>query len=137
MDKVAIQRELKREFGVAVFVEDREYKIRPLKWYLKKPLLGLRKYFYIEEACDCDDFCTILKYEWLRRHLKDAERGQSKFGTMSYPALPVFKAKIEMMDGGYHWALAVVHETGVDLIERTGESIKFTHGWRAVVKIEG
>ena len=112
--------------GVAVIAEDREYVLKPAKWFIKMPLLGLRKYFYVEDGCDCDDFNTILKYEWLRRHLKDVEKGASTHGNSHHPGLPVFQVKMEMDGGAYwHWCMLALSESGVHLIERTGDSIRY------------
>ena len=108
-----------------VHVEDRVYLMRPLKWYTHEPWYGLRSSYYIEDACDCDDRCTILQYRWLRKHLKDAEAGQSTHGNMSYPALPVFRAKLKLHgEATPHWVMLVLHTNGIAFVERTEGRIR-------------
>ena len=120
----AVEALLLSETNKKVRAEDHAYELKPISWYTKKPWLGLRKYFYVTAACDCEDFCTIFKYELLRRHLKRAEGGADQGGT-SYPALPVFQAKIQLVSGDNHWVLCIVADDGVYFIERTEDSIRF------------
>jgi hypothetical protein len=110
--------------GVSSCAEDRSYELKPIEWYFKKPWYGLRKYFYVKEACDCDDFCTIFKYELLRRYLKTVESSASRAGG-SYPALPVFQAKVQLTSGVNHFCLFVIADDGTYFIERTGDSIRY------------
>ena len=106
------------QLGQKVRTEDRPYVIRPLSWYTKSPLFGWKIYPYIKEKCDCDDRCTILKFEWLKRHLK----------TKSNTALPVFMVKAKMnnisKDNKNHWFMAVVVDEGSPTI-RFVERIKY------------
>ena len=98
------------QLGQKVRAEDRPYVIRPLKWYTKSPLFGWKCYPYIKEKCDCDDRCTILKFEWLKRHLR----------TRSEEALPVFMVKAQMNniagDNKNHWFMAVVVDEGLPTV---------------------
>ena len=98
------------------FPEDRPYVILPLDWYLKEPWLGFKAYPYITAKCDCDDRCTIIKFEWLKRHLR----------TKSKEALPVFmvKAVVRMhSEDVMHWFMAVVTEGGIHYVERLSDRI--------------
>ena len=106
------------QLGQKVRAEDYSYVIRPISWYWKEPFLGLKRYPYIKEKCDCDNRCTILKKEWLDRHLK----------TKSAEALPVFMVKARMNnitgDNKNHWFMAVVVDEGVGLNIRFLERVE-------------
>ena len=108
-----------------VRTEDRSYEIKPIKWYLKTPWFGMKPFYYTGEAVDCDDFNTILKYEWLKRHIKKACAGPQSGG--SWPALPVFQAKIQLVNGNNHWVMCVVAKEGVYLVERTEDTVRLVN----------
>ncbi len=99
--------------GLVVETADRDYELKPLKWYLKTPFWGLKRFPYISEAADCDDRCTILKYEWLVKHLRKIRNLKTA------PALPVFYTTVELESGEYHAIMMVVCKEGVKFIERT------------------
>jgi hypothetical protein len=128
LTKEQVEEIILNQLFIRITAEDKVYILNTNKWYLNDPILGLRKYYYIEDACDCDDFCRILEYEWLRKHLKDAEGGWSDRGNSAYPALPMGKLKIETIDNDLHWINFVIADVNskpeIIYYERSGNSTR-------------
>ena len=135
LKKKAIEQRILKATGIKVSVEDNAYALLPLGWYFKKPWLGLKRLDYLGEAFDCDDFCDVFKVELVKRHLKKA--GNYMEGE-AYPALPVFKAKVALSGQKVpHWVMLVIHDDGVEFIERTKDSIELVVGIRKIYKVVG
>ena len=135
---------LKTEMKMDVETEDRIYEIKPLAWYLDNPWYGRKRYPYITDAQDCDDMCTIAKFEWLKKHYKKIggrigrtnAYGQSRGGGGgAQPALPMFQAKVELNNGTYHWIMVVVTTQGIKYIERNETSMVIALNIKRFVRI--
>lgn len=64
-------------------------------WPIKAPsIFGFKRYDYVSESFDCDDFCRVCEFEWLSRHIKDKS-------AKGY-ALPMGTAVIDRPDGKRH-----------------------------------
>ena len=113
LNRKEVEARIKAATGQVVRSEDYAYILKPLAWYYKEPFFGFKRYRYEAEKADCDDRCTIIKFEWLMRWRK--EKGRE--------ALPVFQVKALMRNGGTHWFMLVVHDKGVSFMERLEASI--------------
>ena len=102
--------------------EDNAYMLRPIEWYFKSPLFGFKKLYYLGDAFDCDDFCDVFKVECLKRHLKGA--GAYMEGE-AYPALPMFRAKVDVGGNVPHWCFLVICQDGYYFIERKADRVDF------------